>query len=123
MTDHSNASDPDELRDELRADVARAVPLETEVARDTVTVRRAPKYSRFLTLGALLGAVVALILTVAFPDNDEFDKGQVFGFLLLACATVGVALGAVVALLIDRASARRAKAVTAEHETIHPVDE
>ncbi|WP_244284178.1 potassium transporter Trk [Agromyces badenianii] len=123
MTDHSNASDPDEFRDELRADVARAVPLETEVARDTVTVRRAPKYSRFLTLGALLGAVVALILTVAFPDNDEFDKGQVFGFLLLACATVGVALGAVVALLIDRASARRAKAVTAEHETIHPVDE
>ncbi|AWB96998.1 hypothetical protein DCE93_13240 [Agromyces badenianii] len=99
------------------------MPLETEVARDTVTVRRAPKYSRFLTLGALLGAVVALILTVAFPDNDEFDKGQVFGFLLLACATVGVALGAVVALLIDRASARRAKAVTAEHETIHPVDE
>ncbi|KRC62083.1 hypothetical protein ASE14_09975 [Agromyces sp. Root81] len=98
-------------------------PLEIEIERDTVTVRRAPRYSRFLTLGALVGAVVALILTVAFPANDEFDKGQVFGFLLLACGAIGVALGAVVALVIDRASARRAQAVTAEHETIHPMDE
>jgi len=122
VTDPANTPEPDERSTEPGAE-AFVPPLETEVERDTVTVRRAPRYSRFLTLGALVGAVVALILTVSFPANDEFDRGQVFGFLLLACAAIGVALGAVVALVIDRASARRAKSVTAEHESIHPMDE
>ncbi|MFB9308437.1 hypothetical protein BJY17_002096 [Agromyces hippuratus] len=121
MTDPVNTPEPDERSTEPGAEAS--VPLETEVERDIVTVRRAPRYSRFMTLGALVGAVVALILTVSFPANDEFDLGQVFGFLLLACAAIGLALGALVALVIDRATARRAKSVTAEHETIHPVDE
>lgn len=121
MTDPVSTPEPDEQRAPHGAD--EPVPLETEVERDTVTVRRAPRYSRFMTLGALVGAVVALILTVSFPANDEFDLGQVFGFLLLACAAIGLALGALVALLIDRTTARRAKSVTVEHETIHPVDE
>jgi len=105
-------------------------PLEFDVTSDTVTVRRAPRYGRFITLGAALGAVVALILTFAFTGQPadpalglEFDKGQVFGFLLLVCATLGAALGAVVALLIDRASARRVRSVTVEHESTHRLDE
>ena len=124
VTDPLNTPEPDEQRtpNSIPGDEA-SVPLETEVERDTVTVRRAPRYSRFMTLGALVGAVVALILTMSFPANDDFDRGQVFGFLLLACAAIGLALGALIALLIDRATARRAKTVTAEHETIHPVDE
>lgn len=121
VTDPVNLPEPDEQIARQRAEAS--VPLEHEVERDVVTVRRAPRYSRFMTLGALVGAVVALILTVSFPANDDFDRGQVFGFLLLACAAIGLALGALIALLIDRATARRAKSVTVEHETIHPVDE
>jgi hypothetical protein len=105
-------------------------PVETDVSDDVVTVRRAPRYGRFITLGALVGAVVALILTFAFsgqPAQPElelgFDRGQVFGFLLLLCATIGAALGAVVALLIDRGSAKRAKSVLVVHESTHRVDE
>ncbi|WP_242609629.1 hypothetical protein [Agromyces ramosus] len=105
-------------------------PVETDVSDDVVTVRRAPRYGRFITLGALLGAVVALIVTFAFsgqPAQPElelgFDRGQVFGFLLLLCATIGAALGAVVALLIDRGSAKRAKSVLVVHESTHRVDE
>ena len=81
-------------------------------------------------LGAVVGAIVALILTFAFngqPASPElglqFDKGQVFGFLLLLCGVIGAALGAVVALLIDRATARRAKSVVAEHSSTHHIDE
>ena len=104
-------------------------PVETEVTSDTVMVRRAPRFGRFIILGAILGAIVALILTFAFdgraPENElvQFDKGQVFGFLLLICGAVGVGLGAVVALIIDRTLARRAEAGIAEHESTHHVDE
>jgi hypothetical protein len=101
-------------------------PLEIEQTSDTVTVRRAPRYGRFITLGAIVGAVVALILTFAFSGEPtipgeliEFDKGQVFGFLLLICATIGVALGALVALLIDRSTARRARSVAVVRESMH----
>ena len=105
-------------------------PVETDVSDDVVTVRRAPRYGRFITLGALVGALVALLLTFAFsgqPAQPElelgFDRGQVFGFLLLLCATIGAALGAVAALLIDRGSAKRAKSVLVVHESTHRVDE
>lgn len=107
-----------------------AEPLETDISSDTVTVRRAPRYGRFITLGALVGAVVALILTFAFSGEPtvegellEFDRGQVFGFLLLLCATVGAALGAIAALIIDRATARRARSVTVVHESTHRADD
>lgn len=100
--------------------------LETDQKSGTVTVRRAPRYGRFITLGAIVGAVVALILTFAFSGEPaipgeliEFDKGQVFGFLLLICATIGVALGALVALLIDRSTARRARSVAVVRESTH----
>jgi hypothetical protein len=105
-------------------------PIETDVTDDVVTVRRAPRYGRFITLGALLGAVVALVLTFAFSGqpvegtlSPGFDKGQVFGFLLLVCAAIGATLGAVVALVIDRTSARRAKSVAALHESTHRADD
>jgi len=110
-------------------DGTAAEPLETDQTTDTVTVRRAPRYGRFITLGAIVGAIVALILTFGFSGEPvegeliEFDKGQVFGFLLLVCGTIGAALGAVVALIIDRASARRTRSVTVEHESTHRLDD
>jgi Na+/H+-translocating membrane pyrophosphatase len=110
-------------------DGTAAEPLETDQTTDTVTVRRAPRYGRFITLGAIVGAIVALILTFAFSGEPvegeliEFDKGQVFGFLLLICATIGVALGALVALLIDRSTARRARSVAVVRESTHHPDE
>ncbi len=52
--------------------------------------------------GAILFAIVALILTFAFPENPTYDRGAVFGFLLAIGVAVGVTIGAVVALLVDR---------------------
>ncbi|GAA1829167.1 hypothetical protein [Agromyces salentinus] len=104
--------------------------IETEVTSDTVTVRRAPRYGRFMTLGAALGAVVALVLTLSFTPNPTmlqqqlgFDSGQVFGFLLLIFGSVGLAIGAVVALAFDRSLAKRAASVAVEHEVAHRADE
>lgn len=131
MSNTPNSPETPEPSATASVDGTPAQSLETDRTSDTVTVRRAPRYGRFITLGAIVGAIVALILTFAFSGEPtiegeliEFDKGQVFGFLLLICATIGVALGALVALLIDRSTARRARSVTVERESTHrPGDE
>lgn len=89
-------------------------PLEETVTPAEVRVRRSPRYFRFMITGAVLFAIVALILTFSFPENPTYDRGSVFGFLLAIGVVVGVTLGAVVALLLDRATARRARSVQAD---------
>lgn len=79
--------------------------------KSTVTVRRSPRYFNFMILGALIGAITALVLTVVFPENAEFGATQVFGFLLLAFVALGVTLGGVVAIIIDRVVSRRGTTV------------
>ena len=77
-------------------------PSETVVAEETVTVRRSPRYLNFIILGAVVGAVLALLLTLVYPPNDKFGPAQVFGFLLLGGVTVGIALSCLVAIILDR---------------------
>ena len=79
-----------------------------------VRVRRSPRIANFLLAGALLGVVVAFVLTVVFPANSEFPASQVFGLLLLAGIALGGAFGGAVALVLDRVLARRAREVEAE---------
>ncbi|MEO6200856.1 MAG: hypothetical protein ABIX44_06800 [Cryobacterium sp.] len=86
---------------------------ETSVAT-SVTVHRSPRYFSFMIVGAVVGAIAALLLTVALPQNREYDPTQVFGFLLLAGVVVGVALGSVVALIVDRAIGRKTATVVAD---------
>lgn len=95
-----------------RSDAAPDV--ETVVGDDTVTIHRAPRYLRFMIAGGVVGVLVALVLTFSFPEPAGFDFSQVFGFLALFCAVVGFALGAVVALLVDRASRRAARTIVVE---------
>lgn len=94
---------------------------------ETVSVRRAPRISVFLVAGALLGAIVAFILTFAFGGTVDpspntgvvYSQGQVFGFLALICIPVGLALAGLLALLLDRRSQRHVHEVTVDHESVH----
>jgi hypothetical protein len=89
-------------------------PTETVVSEDTLVVRRSPKYINFMIVGAVVGAVLALLLTVIFPQNAEFDPAQVFGFLLLGGVTIGVAVSCVVAIILDRIVGRSATTVVVD---------
>ncbi|QIG41118.1 potassium transporter Trk [Microbacterium sp. 4R-513] len=97
---------------------------------ETVRVRRAPKFSVFLLLGAGLGLLTALILTYAFNGTLTqsqntglvYSPGQVFGFLALICVTVGVAVFAIIALILDRVSRKRTREVTVDRETVQGSD-
>jgi hypothetical protein len=82
--------------------------------RREVTVRRAPKYVPFLILGGLLGFALAAILAFGASGDASYDAGTVFGFFLVPCAAGGAILGAVVALLLDRLSVRRAQQAVVE---------
>lgn len=84
-----------------------------QLTESEVSIRRAPRLARFLILGAGLGAVVAFVFTALAPPEKDVAFGTVFGFLLVVAVPVGLALGAVVAVLLDRRSLRRATTVVA----------
>ncbi|UJP09237.1 hypothetical protein L2X99_12405 [Microbacterium sp. KUDC0406] len=50
----------------------------------------------------------------------SYPAGQVFGFMLLWTAPIGVALGGVVALVLDRRARRHARVVRVQHEHVKP---
>ena len=79
-----------------------------------VTIRRAPKFPVFLILGGALGAIVTLALTLSQPADPNVGYTALFGYFLLFGLPAGVVLGALVAILLDFVSRRRAKHVTAE---------
>jgi HAMP domain-containing protein len=93
-----------------------------------VAVRRSPKYGNFALVGALLGAVVAFVLTVTIPldyqyarDNGyaEYSQLQIFGFLLLIGLVIGIALALTVAILLDRRASNRSRIVEADRVDVH----
>ncbi|MFO7690826.1 MAG: hypothetical protein R6W83_09800 [Cryobacterium sp.] len=98
---------------------SRIEHVETPIGSITGTLHRAPRYTNFMILGAILGVVGALALTMVFPENADFSRVQIFGFLLLATLAAGVALGASVALLLDRLFGRTAKTVVADRVGVH----
>ena len=84
-----------------------------------VRVRRAPRLPVFLVLGAVVGAVLTLIATAAFGHVDpKVGFGATFGYFCVFGVPAGIALGALVGLLLDRRSQRRARIVMAEHEQV-----
>ncbi|MFG6402314.1 MULTISPECIES: potassium transporter Trk [unclassified Microbacterium] len=97
---------------------------------ETLRVRRAPKYAVFLILGAALGVLAAMILTLSFNGTSEvspntgmsYSSLQVFGFLALICIPLGMVVGAVIALVLDRTVGRRTRDVVVDHERVELPD-
>ena len=88
-------------------------PTETSTATE-VTIRRAPKVPIFLILGGALGSIVTLVLTMTQKADPNVGYAASFGYFLLYGLPAGVLLGAIVALVLDFVSRRRARAATAE---------
>ncbi|WP_104162551.1 hypothetical protein [Cryobacterium sp. N22] len=86
-------------------------PTETVVSEETLVVRRSPRYTSFMIVGAVVGALLALLLTVIFPRNADFDPAQVFGFLLLGGVAIGVAVSCLIAMVLDRIVGRSSTTV------------
>jgi hypothetical protein len=80
----------------------------------SVSIRRAPRFARFLILGGALGAIGTLITTLQFKADPDVGYPALLGYFALYGIPAGVVLGAVVALILDRISIRRAGKASAE---------
>ncbi len=78
------------------------------------TVRRAPKWSVFIIVGMLLGLLVTIAVTSAFPADPNVGLTMTMLVVGLFLVPIGAALGAIAALIADRRSYRRLRPVTVE---------
>jgi len=103
---------------------ARGVPIPSEdelaAVAQPATVRHAPKFGAFITAGALVGIVVALVLVAVVrpevpwvADGSGFisfldGEGAVRTVMAVAGGVLGGFLGGLAAVLADRRSVRKA---------------
>ena len=85
---------------------------------DQVKIRRAPKFGAFLAVGAVAGFIATLILTSLFTTDPSVGLPATVAYFSLYGVSAGVVLGAVVALILDRRSSKRAKSISVEHEEV-----
>ncbi len=90
------------------------VPTASEPTYREVTVRRAPKFVPFMAIGAILGFLAALVVAYTGPADPTLTRESVLGFFTVAFAIPGVLLAALLVLLFDRRSYRRAERARAE---------
>lgn len=66
------------------------------------TVRPAPRFSAFLVTGAFVGLLIGFLLSVIGPVDSRYGVSAVLGFLGLIGAGLGMLVGGIVAVLLDR---------------------
>ena len=65
-----------------------------------VRTRRSPRYVAFLGTGAVLGLVVALVLTLG-PGSGVEDRVRLLAYLSALLAGFGALVGGALAVLLD----------------------
>lgn len=92
---------------------ARGTAAEAPAYRE-VTVRRAPKFVPFMVIGAILGFLAALVVAYTGPEDPTLTRESILGFFTVAFAIPGLLLAALLVLVFDRRSVRRAEHARAE---------
>lgn len=96
-----------------------------------VIVHSSPRYGRFLAIGVVLGLLAAAILT--FVSGLTGDPGgplsaglsgvlRVYGVYAAVCVGLGLLVMGLLAIVLDRRSAKHARSARAEHATTLVLD-
>lgn len=64
--------------------------------------RSTPRFTAFLFTGAVAGLLVGFFLSVIGPADTSYDPSSVLGFLGLIFAGLGMLVGGIVAVLLER---------------------
>ncbi len=94
-------------------------PLDAGEERTRVTIRRAPKISAFIVVGALAGFLITLVLTSLFPADPTVGFGASLGYFSLFGVSIGAMIGAIFALVADRRASRHSAEAIAGKLTVH----
>ena len=65
-------------------------------------LRRTPRFRAFLITGGIVGLLIGLFVSMVSHPDPRYDDSAALGFLGLICAALGVLVGGVVAVLLDR---------------------
>jgi hypothetical protein len=65
-------------------------------------VRRKPNFSAFLLTGGLTGLLLGIFLGLNGPAASRYDPSAGVGLLGLICAGLGLLIGGLIAVLIDK---------------------
>lgn len=82
------------------------------ISTEKVSIRRAPKYLPFLLTGGVIGVIVAVVIGLAIPAEQRTAQ-PVITYLIAYLGGIGVVLGIVAALILDRIGVARAKSAEA----------
>jgi hypothetical protein len=86
------------------------------MVKQNVTIRRAPKMTAFIASGIIVAVIVAAIVSFGMPADPAVGAGATFTFFALVFSLVGMAVGAIVGLAVDRAT--RSTTGTADIKTL-----
>lgn len=107
----------------MRENERVSTPAEPTSDRTTVQVRRAPKLSAFMAVGALMGFLVVLIITPLFPADPLVGLPALIGYFSIFGITAGVLIGAIIGIVLDRRSQKHVRTVQAERQTVEAAPE
>ena len=79
----------------------------------SVSIRKAPKFLPFFAVGAVLGAIIGLVIWASTAANLSGQAASLIGYISLVTTVVGAGLGLGLALVLDRISLARSKTVEA----------
>jgi H+/Cl- antiporter ClcA len=77
-----------------------------------VKIRRSAKFLPFMITGAVLGVVVALIISLAIPEQQRTAQ-PIITYLVAFLGGIGFFIGLIAALILERIFIARAKAALA----------
>ena len=63
---------------------------------------RTPNFLAFLISGGLVGLLIGFLVSVFGPAAERYDASATLGFLGLICAGLGVLVGGIIAVLLDK---------------------
>jgi len=72
------------------------------VSQQPRKVRKTPKFTAFLLTGALAGLLIGFFLSVIGPVDVRYDGSAALGFLGLIGAGLGMLVGGIIAVLLDK---------------------
>jgi hypothetical protein len=82
-------------------------PIVHETRRE-VSLQRSVRFGRIMVVGAIIGAVLAVIASLSFPvvDEAEYSMGQIVAFMALVGGIIGLCAGALLSLILGLVARR-----------------